>query len=388
MKLDTKLSDLQVPLSLCLKCVNCAYGEWPESSPLCPIYCAHHVYTASAAGLISFLKVVIDGRTDYTPTIADLAYECTTCGICNVCEVVPVFTPHVWPTDVIRFLRYQLVKRELIPGGIKEVYRQVKEKGDYLGDNIKLEVPEKVKDDRADTVLFIEPIYAESQRAIYESAIRLLEKTGKRVIVFDNEGGSCGSILYNLGFWDELAVLIKKRAEQMKRLRDKEVLFIDPHCQEFMVKRYPEIEPAHQGFTAKHFSEFLVAAFKQGKLSTKGKQSIKVSYHDPCFLGRGLGIYEAPREVISFLPGVELVEMKRNRKNAYCCGAGGGGRGQAFPDFSKGVAEERLKEFEETGADLLITSCPYCKDAFQRILPKQERRQVRDLTEFVDEMTS
>lgn len=386
MKLDTTFASLQKQLSLCLKCLECVYGEWPESSPLCPIYNRHQIYTSSAGGLISFLKAVSDGRIDYTPTIAEFAYECTTCGICNVCELIPVLPPHVSPTDIIRFLRYQLVQRGLIPHGkVKAIYQQVRESGDYRGEK-GFSIPEIASDDQVRAVLFAECIHSGGQRLIYEAAIRLIAKIDGPVTIF-NEGGCCGSSLYDLGFWDELRALLPKKAEAWKKLQGKEVIFINPHCQEFMLKSYPQIEDRQLGITGRHFSEFLVAAFKEGKLKAKVKQGIKVSYHDPCYLGRGLGIYEAPRETLSFLEGVQLVEMKRNRKNAYCCGAGGSVRGGAFPEFSQGVAQERLAEFKATGADLLITACPYCKEAFQKVLPPNEQGKIKDLTEFVDERT-
>ena len=170
----------------------------------------------------------------------------------------------------------------------------------------------------------------------------------------------------------------------MGRLDGKEVLFINPHCQEFMMRRYADIVPEGPQIKGRHFTELLVNAFEQGRLKPK-KQKIKVSYHDPCHLARGLRIHEAPRKVLSFL-GVELVEMKRNREDTYCCGAGGSDR--VFSNFTDWVAAQRIKEFKETGAELLITACPYCKEAFKRVLSSEERERVRDLIELVDEQTA
>jgi len=385
-RLDTGIDELKPATSLCLRCLVCTYGKWPENYPLCPIYQYHRVYTASPGGLIYLVRALANNWIGCTSTVANFAYECSTCEACDICEIIPLMPPHVSPSDVIRFLRYQVTKQGLIPEGIKGVYQQVKKSGDFLESQVSLETPKETKDDHVDTVLFVECFYAEGQRKIYESAIRLLEKMGKAVAIFDNDGGSCGSSLYDLGFWDELNRLVVKRAEQMKKLDGKKVVFIDPHCQEFMVKRYPEIQPEAPKIIGIHFSELLVDAFKNGKLSVKKKQNIRVSYHDPCHLGRGLGIYEAPRDILSFL-GVEMIEMERNREDSYCCGAGGRVTGQAFPDFSRWIATQRIKEFRETGADLLITSCPYCKDAFQRALGAEEGNRVKDLIEVAYEWT-
>lgn len=376
MKLDTTFDDIKHILRVCLRCRECTFGDWPENYPLCPIHRAHGVYTASAGGLISFMRALAEGKADYVPTIAELAYECPTCGFCDVCEVMPIQFPHAGPSDFIRFLRHQLVEHGLLPDGeMKALYERVKQNGDHPGDRV--EVPGR---QASDVLLFAECLYEKGEAGSYESALKLLGKMGKSAAVFGH-GGSCGHGLYDMGFWDELDTLMTKRSEAVAGLQGKEVVFINPHCQKFMTRTYPEISASHETIAARHLSELLVDAFKAGRLTATKKQSLKVSYHDPCSLGRGLGIYGAPRQVLSFLDGVELVEMKRNRANAYCCG----GTGKAFPDFSTRVAEDRLREFRETGADLLITACPSCKEALQAALPAPEKNRVRDLIEFVSE---
>ena len=153
-------------------------------------------------------------------------------------------------------------------------------------------------------------------------------------------------------------------------------------CQEFILNRYPEFVNDYTEIKSKHFSQLLVDAFKDGKLKSRKMDKVKVSYHDPCYLGRGLGIYNAPREVLSYLDGVELVEMERNRENSFCCGARA--LGHYLPGFPEENAKKRIKEFEDTGADLLITSCPYCKEIFYKTVGEEK---FIDLIELVDERT-
>jgi heterodisulfide reductase subunit D len=280
-----------------------------------------------------------------------------------------------------------LVKRGLVPEGkIKKIYQEVRKKGDYLdkGQGVNLQIPEKIRDEKADMVLFAECFHTDAQSKILESALRLLDKIGKPVSQF-SDGGCCGSTLYDLGFWDQLGVLVKVKSEKMKVFGAKEFIFINPHCQEFVVKRYPEILPEYSSIKSRHFSQLLVESFREGKLKSKNAAKVKVTYHDPCYLGRGLGIYEPPREALSFLGGVELVEMDRNRASSFCCGARALGR--YFPNFSVETAKKRLEEFQATGADLLITSCPYCKENLQNAMPSKEKDRVRDLIELVDERT-
>lgn len=387
MKLNTSIDDLRRGISLCIRCRMCTYGEWPENHLLCPIYNHHRVYTASAGGLIYLLRAISEGRIDYSSTMANLAYECTLCEQCDICQLVPLSPPYATPSEILRFLRYQLVKHGLIPDEkIQRIYQEVQQNNNYPGEEVELGIPEEIKDKNADIVLFAECFHSKAQRKIYQAAIKLLKKTGTRIAIFQTEG-CCGSALYDLGFWDQLGKLLAKKKDEMRWLNGKQVLFINPHCQEFTLRKLPDIDPEYQEIVGQHFSEFLVSAFRVGKIRTNKRQRIKVTYHDPCHLGRGLGIYDPPRELISFLNEVELVEMERNKANAYCCGAGGGGRSQAFSEFSGQIAQDRLQEFKETGADLLITACPYCKEAFRKGLPPEEKERVKDLIELVDERT-
>ena len=339
MKLDTAFNDIKGVFNLCLRCRECTYGDWPENYQLCPIHRYHRVFTASAGGLISLMAAVVQGKIDYHPTMAEFAYQCTTCGTCDVCEVMPIRAPHTGPTELIRFMRYQLVKRDLVPDrGIKEILKLVREKGDFPGE--KVTAPQK-DGNKQNTTLFAECLHSKDQLPLYQTTLKLLNKMGKSVGVF-NHGGCSGSCLYDLGFWDELSTLMAKRSQDIEALAGRDVVFTNPHSQEFMVKRYPQISSGHREIAASHISELLADALEDGKLKVKNKKSIKVSYHDPCYLGRELGIYDAPRKVLSLLDGVELTEMKRNRRNAYCCGAGGGGRGKAFPEFSMWITTDRL----------------------------------------------
>jgi heterodisulfide reductase subunit D len=217
-----------------------------------------------------------------------------------------------------------------------------------------------------------------------ESAASLLEKIGDPVGLF-SEKGCCGSSLYDFGFWAELEPLVKAQWKDMKALKSKTFVFLNPHCQEFIRKRYPEILPDYKSIKEQHFSQLLAQAFKDGKLKSKKACEVTVSYHDPCYLGRGLAVYDAPRELLSSLKGVKLVEMERNRQNSFCCGARATGNYMA--DMPEWTARERIKEFKATGADLLVTACPYCKENFRQVLPAKEKDRVKDLFELVDERT-
>jgi Fe-S oxidoreductase len=323
------------------------------------------------------IKSLVDEQLDYSNSVAELAFTCSSCGACtDLCARADGL-------DIIRLLRHEVIKRGLIPEGrAKHTYDEVKKRGDF-GEKSSLEVPGKIRSDKADTIFFAECFHSGTQKQIVESAISLLAKIGNPVSIFSEEG-CCGASLYDFGFWEQLEPLVKANWDKIKVFNDKQFVFINPHCQEFITKRYPELVPDYTSINSQHFSQLLADVFKEGRLKSKNIGNIKVSYHDPCYLGRRLGIYEAPREVLSSLDGVELVEMKRNREDSFCCGARA--LGNYFPGFPEENARKRISEFEETGADLLITCCPYCLEIFQNILG-EDKGHVKDLVEFVDERT-
>ena len=383
MKLSTTLKDVQAAAARCLRDARCTYGAWPENHPLCPIYWHEPSFTFSGGGYLFITSALLDKKIDFNQSTADFAFSCTGCMACDSnCNIIRFHEPYVDILDIIRLLRSETVKRGFVPEGVaKKMYDKVKKTGDY-GQASSLKLPDKISSYKADTVFFAECSHTRTQKDISEATIRLLEKIGSPVSQFA-EKGCCGSTLYDFGFWEQLEPLAKAHWKKMKGLKDKTFIFINPHCQEFIVKRYPEILPDYSSINNQHISQLLADAFKKGKLKSKKTDKVKVSYHDPCYLGRGLKIYNAPREVLASLDGVELVEMVRNRENSFCCGARA--LGNYVPNLSEDTAKERIKEFEATGADLLITACAYCKDNFQNVMPGMDK--VKDLIEFVNEHT-
>jgi heterodisulfide reductase subunit D len=385
MKLAATLEDVQAASSTCLRCSWCAYGPFPENYPLCPIYWHEPSFTFSGGGYLFLALALLENRIDFDQSVADYVFSCAGCLACDTkCAVIRSHKSHVHILDGIRLLRSEAVKRGFVPEGVaRKIYEEVKQRGDY-GQAAALKIPESISDANADTVVFAECSHSKSEKGIAEAVVRLLEKIGQPVAQFA-EKGCCGSSLYDFGFWQELGPLVKANWTRMKPLGGKQFVFINPHCQEFIVNRYPEILPDYSPVNNRHISQLLADAFRGGKLKSKDTGKVKVSYHDPCYLGRGLGIYDAPREVLASLKGVELVEMPRNRENSFCCGART--LGDYVPGLSEDTARERLNEFEATGAELLITACGYCKDSFQKVLPAKDSAKVKDLTELVDERT-
>ncbi|KZX15736.1 (Fe-S)-binding protein [Methanobrevibacter filiformis] len=188
-----------------------------------------------------------------------------------------------------------------------------------------------------------------------------------------DDEGCCGSVLLRTGFVDEAKELIEKNALEFK---GKKILVSCAGCYKTLKQDYSDI--LGENLEVIHISQFLKELIENKEIKTKGinKNNLKVTYHDSCHLGRHMGEYEAPREVINHF--ADLCEMVNNKEKAKCCGSGGGVK-SAYPEIAKIIAKSRVKEAEETDAELLITTCPFCK----LNLDENFNLKVIDLSEFV-----
>jgi Fe-S oxidoreductase len=332
-------------------------------------------------------KALIRNQTEYSQRLAELVYTCSTCRGCDeLCMLIQSVNPEMPLSDIIRLIRYELVKRGFLPEKIKSHFNTVKARGDLPnhGQGAVPAIPTEIAKASADLVLYSDCFHSAAQDDMYVDAVQILQKIGEPISLYTT-GGCCGSTLFDYGFWDELPALVDAKTEQMKPLAGSTFLFVNPHCQEFITNRYDMIASDPQPIKGLHISEFIAAALSDGRLTAKDGRDVTVSYHDPCMLARGLGITEPPRQALKALNNVTLVEMKRNRQDTFCCGSRA--MGEYFAEFPEATARQRIDEFKATGADLLITACPYCKDIFQKVLGTDKDR-VKDLMGFVLEKTA
>ena len=191
---------------------------------------------------------------------------------------------------------------------------------------------------------------------IPQSMVRVLNAAGIKPVLLENEK-CCG---HDLSFSGDLANferLAKVNLAEIKKSGVSKVVTTCPECYRTLKKDYAEYfgQPKFEVF---HSSEFLNDLLASGKIKFDGKMQKKVSFQDPCRLGRHMGVYDMPRKVITSIPGVELVEMGRNRESAICCGVSAW---MNCSKHSKQMQVERLMEAKETTADLLVTACPKCQ---------------------------
>jgi len=195
-------------------------------------------------------------------------------------------------------------------------------------------------------------------KAIADSTEALLTLLGVDYDTLGSEEGCCGSVLLRTGQADAARSVAILNAEKISALGYAEVVTSCPGCFKTMSSEYPKIL-GKAPFRVMHTSQFIYGkrAELEGHLHPI---RAKVAYHDPCHLGRHMGVYDEPRALIMMVPGVKLVEFKYNRSRALCCGAGGGVR-SAFPDIAVEVAKGITgAPLNATGASIIITSCPFC----------------------------
>jgi L-lactate dehydrogenase complex protein LldG len=211
------------------------------------------------------------------------------------------------------------------------------------------------------------------------AAVEVLRAAGIEPVYLGSEERCCGSPLLRMGEVGLYEQVARENVELLRASGASEVIALCPGCLKALRdyrERYPEFD-----LEVRHITEVLADAVQQGKLSLQAPEGLKAAvatYHDPCHLGRGCGIYEEPRRVLAAIDGLELVEMERNRQFAACCGAGGGVK-TAFPELAREIARKRARMAGQEGADLIITSCPWCEQNLG------EHIEVKDLITIVAE---
>jgi heterodisulfide reductase subunit D len=211
--------------------------------------------------------------------------------------------------------------------------------------------------------------------------VQILEQAKVKFTTLGSEEWCCGYPLYAAGMGERLAELARHNVQMVRRTGARRVIFTCPSCYYTWTHLYPEVVDV-TGIQLQHSAEFLACLLADGILELGPVEEV-VTYHDPCDLGRKSGVYDAPREVLTRIPGLELREMDANRENALCCG-GGGDVEMSNPTVSQGAAERRLSQVAATGARCVVSACQQCIRTLQGGVRRQKTAvRVLDLTELV-----
>jgi Fe-S oxidoreductase len=210
----------------------------------------------------------------------------------------------------------------------------------------------------------------------------ILKKAGVPFGILGEKESCCGESIRKTGAEDVFKTLAKQNIKTFIDAGVKKIVVSSPHCLHTFKNEYTEFM-AH--FEVIHISQYLAQLVAEGRLVLGGEYAKKVTFHDPCYLGRHNQVFDEPRQVLAALPGLELEEMVDSRESSLCCGGGGG---RIWMDTPKGerFSELRLEQAREAGAQVLATSCPYCITMFEDSKLGQESEtelEIKDITEIV-----
>ena len=373
---ERELEDYREQIWGCARC-NWCQNQWgwsvksAEFSEICPAFHEYRFFPYSGMGKMHIARAILEGDFDYedAPELAEFIYTCTTCGACEMnCQRLQ----DKEPLKVNEALRARLVRDGIGPMPahqtlIKSVkhydnpWMQPRSQRDKWSKKLGLK---DVSKEKAETLFFVGCTTAldATMTGVAQNTAKILLAAGEDLGTLGKDEICCGSPVARVGDRETFTALAKRNVEILNKTGARKIVTSCPGCYRALLHDYPEV-PGVPPIEADilHTVEYLDLLISHGRLILANEIKMRVTWHDPCHLGRHCGIYDAPRNILRAIPGIEFVEKERNRDQSWCCGGGGGARA-AFPEFAAKTAEKLIHEAKTTtGADAIVTCCPFCE---------------------------
>ncbi|MEW6025704.1 MAG: heterodisulfide reductase-related iron-sulfur binding cluster [Planctomycetota bacterium] len=366
----TKITDFTwkhlLDLDACTRCGRCNTG--------CPTNLSNKPLKPKQ--LIQNLKTHLFTKVSKSAPLPNLApetasydeiWDCTTCGFCR--SNCPVFIEH--PPKIVEFRRHLVLAESNFPSEVKTMFKNMETNGnpwpvswDKRSDWCKDSGVKILREGgQADILLWVGCAGATDDRntRVASALVRVLQKAGVDFAILGNAERCCGDPARRIGNEYLYQQLAGENIETLKKYKFSRILTYCPHCYNTLRNEYHQLGA---DFSVLHHSEFIWDLIRSGKLQINNSEFITnnsfVTYHDSCYLGRYNDIYNAPRQILKSIPGVEFREMPRNHKKSFCCGAGGG---RMWMEEKRGtrINQIRIQEAQDTvKAGTVVTACPYC----------------------------
>jgi heterodisulfide reductase subunit D len=334
------------------------------------------------------------GRKEIDDFVQNL-YECSTCGQCEVVCPAHIETVTLW--EELRRIIVQAgygpleVQQALVKSvkAFDNPWQQPRAARTKWARKAKKEgliasLPREIKKTKGKVLLFLgcTAAYDVNVKQVAINNINILEALEIDFGILGSEEKCCASVLLRMGDPEHKRVF-KENIDLFNSLGIETLISSCSGCFKTIMQDYPKIAPLN--FEVLHSVEFIARMLAQGRLTFPHPVNRTVTYHDPCHLGRATGGFDAPRMIMEAIPGLKLVEMPRNREYSRCCGAGGGLKA-GFPDIQTKMAQRRIQEAEETGADQLVSCCPFCYQGLNVGITALESQLVmRDISALIAE---
>jgi len=369
----------------CGKCGTCrtAYHEegWPR---VCPSgeFGSFEAYYLSGKNLLTW--ALMSDRLKWTKNLVKIFYQCSVCLACTQqCQIPEI---HYFAGEWLMAMREQAVEKGLGPMPEQKRYSDhvLIEHNPYMekhGDRTNWVTSDFKQTQNAKLAYFVGCTSSYREKNIAKATSEILNSLQVDFKILKDEH-CCGSPVYMTGQTEKAKKIAETNVEIFKNEGIEKIITSCAGCYRTLKETYPKKFGIDHRIEVLHLPEFLLQKINNGEVEFTNEINMKITYHDPCHIGRHMGIYEQPREVLQKIPGIKLTEMPRNRQNAWCCGSGGGVR-SAFKDLSSFAAIERINEAKETETSAIVSCCPFCLNQFKTNIDNNEI-QTFDLSELVN----
>ncbi len=417
------LEDYRSDMELCAKCSICKFiplervkGFQPVN--ICPSISRYNFNAYSGGGRANIGVAMLENRLEYTDKLLHIIYNCQMCGGCDIsCK----YAMDMEVLEPIYEFRIKAVEDGHTHPALERVVSSLRKQGTLVpGAKVRRGEWAEGLDVKDFTRQKVKVVYHAGCLTSYDkdmwkvarATVTLLQKAGVDVGIGGENESCCGGRVYQMGYREDF---LRQAKRNMELFRESGVETLVTGCAD----GYHAFKVLYDEFGLKgnlevlHTTEYLDRLIKEGRLKPTRKVSMKVTYHDPCHLGRlgepyihwegkpipgfqrrfdppkefrrgTYGVYEPPRDVLRSIPGLKLAEMDRIKEYAWCCGAGGGVN-ETNPEFARWTAGERITEAESTGAEAIVTACPWCVQNFKDTIKENgSRLKVYDVVELLE----
>lgn len=416
------LEQYQGDMDMCCRCSTCKFipmqqvkGE--QYANVCPSIARYNFHAYSAGGRLNIGSSMLKNGFNYTDRLLDVVYNCQMCGACGVsCN----YAMDMEVLEPIQEFRIKTIEDghtnpalEKTIAGLKQTGSMVPVKGkrgDWAkGLNVKDATKEKVE-----VLLHVGCLasYDTELQKLAKSTVKILQKAGVDFGIAGDAETCCGGRACQMGYKDVFMEQAKKNVAMIKKSGAETVVTICAdgyHAIKVLYDRYN----LRGNVEVLHISEYIDKLIKDGTLKPRRRVNLAVTYHDPCHLGRlgepwvhwegkkipgdrfvfdppkpyrrgTNGVYEPPRDVIKAISGIRFTEMTRIKEYSWCCGAGGGVI-ESNPEFAVWTAKDRISEAISTGAEAIVTACPWCEKTLNEAVKESgSSLKVYDIVELME----